>query len=66
MTHVQFAHEVAHLCLFAYGIEYFRYGGGADCPFPEHVVVTRLCLQLDAGYPGTFLSAVVLLLHQQV
>ena len=44
----------------------FGNGSRAQGPFAEHVFLAGIGRQLDAGQPGPFLSAVVLLFHQQI
>ena len=49
-----------------HGVEYLGDGSRAQGPFAEHVFLAGIGLQLDAGQARAFLSAVVLLLHQEV
>ena len=47
-------------------IEYFGNGARTECTLAEHVFFTGIGFQLYASQPGTFLSAVMLFLHQQI
>ena len=47
-------------------IEYLGDGSRTECTLTKHIFFARISLQLHARQSGSFLSAVVLLLHQQV
>ena len=48
------------------GIEDLLYGGGAFGTLTEEILITRSTVELDDSQPSTFLSTVMLLLHQEV
>ena len=50
----------------AYCLEYFGDGTAAESTFAQHIFLSWLCLEIGAGDARSFLSSIVLLLHEEI